>query len=164
MFRDALALVEDAAVEKALDELDPARMDGWSAYVFGIAWALSVAPTRAASPSFAAAGGDLSTIDLSTVPGLDLFVTSDVPIGAGLSSSAALECSVAVAMTELWGLDVNRAALAAVGHRARDELVVGGGGDERGRGATEVQRGVVGEALRHARLPWACPTPSGRHR
>jgi galactokinase len=114
---------DESVHEISLDELDPARMDGWSAYVFGIAWALSIAPTRAASPSFAAAGGDLSTIDLSSVPGLDLFVTSDVPIGAGLSSSAALECSVAVAMTELWGLDVNRAALAAVGQLSENEAV-----------------------------------------
>ena len=114
---------DEGVHEISLDELDPARMDGWSAYVFGIAWALSVAPSRAASPSFAAAGGDLSTIDLSTVPGLDLFVTSDVPIGAGLSSSAALECSVAVAMTELWGLDINRAALAAVGQLSENEAV-----------------------------------------
>jgi galactokinase len=113
---------DEGVHEISLDELDPARMEGWSAYVFGIAWALSVAPERAASPSFSAAGGDL-VVDLSAVPGLDLFVTSDVPVGAGLSSSAALECSVALAMTELWGLDVNRAALAAVGQLAENEAV-----------------------------------------
>ena len=38
---------DESVHEISLDELDPARMDGWSAYVFGIAWALSVAPTRA---------------------------------------------------------------------------------------------------------------------
>lgn len=74
-------------------------------------------------PAFAAAGGDLSGIDLSAASGLDLFVESDVPVGAGLSSSAALECSVALAFAELWSIDVNRSTLAAVGQLAENEAV-----------------------------------------
>ncbi|MDY0891830.1 galactokinase [Frigoribacterium sp. CFBP9030] len=109
--------------EISLDALDPASMSGWSSYVFGIAWALQVAPTRAESPAFSAAGGDLSGVDLSTATGLDLFVESDVPVGAGLSSSAALECSVALAFAELWSIDVNRSTLAAVGQLAENEAV-----------------------------------------
>ena len=95
-------------VEMSLDSLDPSEMAGWSAYVFGIAWALGQ-----------------RGIDLSAAPvtGLDVFVDSDVPIGAGLSSSAAIECSVAVALADLWGLDVTRPFLASVGQLAENEAV-----------------------------------------
>ncbi len=64
----------------ALDELDDA--DPWALYVAGVLLALDV------------------------TEGMAIEITSDVPIGAGLSSSAALECSVAVALDEL--LDLGR--------------------------------------------------------
>lgn len=57
------------------------------------------------------------------VPGLDVAVTSDVPIGAGLSSSAALECSVALAVDELCGLGLGRQELAALAQRAENDFV-----------------------------------------
>ena len=61
------------------------RRDRWALYVAGVLWALE---------------------DGWEVPGLDVEIDSDVPIGAGLSSSAALECSVAVAVDGLLGLDL----------------------------------------------------------
>jgi len=57
------------------------------------------------------------------VPGLDVSVDSDVPIGAGLSSSAALECSVALAVDELCGLGLERAELARIAQRAENDFV-----------------------------------------
>ena len=92
--------------EASLDALEPADMQGWSAYVFGIAWALAEKGT-----------------DLAGSFGLDVFVESDVPVGAGLSSSAAIECAVAVALTDLWSLDVTRPFLASVGQLAENEAV-----------------------------------------
>jgi galactokinase len=45
-----------------------------------------------------------------------------VPAGAGLSSSAALECATALALTSLAGLDVPRAELVTIARRAENEF------------------------------------------
>ncbi|MDO5034247.1 MAG: galactokinase [Actinomycetaceae bacterium] len=68
--------------EVNLDEVDTHDSDnpvqGWPAYVVGVAWALEQA-------------------GLGELPGMDVAIDSCVPFGAGLSSSAALECAVAAA-------------------------------------------------------------------
>ncbi|WIB67112.1 galactokinase [Curtobacterium sp. MCBD17_035] len=97
---------EGGVQERSLDALDPADMDGWSAYVFGIAWALQ---DRGA--------------DLSGATGLDVFIHSEVPVGAGLSSSAAIECGVALAFDDLWSLGLDRQELARVGQWAENKAV-----------------------------------------
>ncbi len=89
----------------ALAEIAPGKAAGWGAYVLGVAWALS------------------SARPLASLPGVDLFIDSDVPVGAGLSSSAALECAVACALDELWGLGLDRPSLALAGQRAENEVV-----------------------------------------
>lgn len=94
-------------VELAIDDLAADAVTGWSAYVLGVAWAL----------------GELGA-DLSTVCGLDIHLDSDVPIGAGLSSSAAIECAVAVALNDLWELGLTRMELARAG-RLAENIAVG---------------------------------------
>lgn len=112
-FADGADGETDAAphvVEVALDELDdlfPSRRDEvaeWARYPLGVAWAL-----RAVTGS---AGR-----------GADIVISSDVPIGAGLSSSAAIEGAVAAALDELWSLGLDRSALARVGRTAENEAV-----------------------------------------
>ena len=93
-------------VELSLDDLTPENLAGWSAYPLGVAWALS---------QFGA--------DLAVLPGFDVFVDSDVPIGAGLSSSAAIESAVAVALNDLWELRLDRRVLARVGQLAENRAV-----------------------------------------
>lgn len=66
-----------------LDGLEPGSVSGWSAYVAGVVWALEA--------------------EGWTLPGVDLVVDSRVPVGSGLSSSAALECAVALALLALAG-------------------------------------------------------------
>ncbi len=73
-----------------LDALGPGRVHGWVAYAAGVVWALREE------------GWD--------VPGLDVYVDGTVPLGAGLSSSAALECSVALGVAELVGRAARRRA------------------------------------------------------
>jgi galactokinase len=99
--------------EAELADLRPGSVQGWAAYVAGVLWALGEE------------GHD--------VPGLDVSIDSTVPIGAGLSSSAALECSVALAVNDLGGLGVDRPALAAVAQRAENDFagVPTGGMDQR---------------------------------
>ena len=89
---------QDGVVEVALDEVSPERPGGWSSYVAGVLWALAK--------------------DGHDVGGLDVVVDSTVPLGGGLSSSAALECAVAAAASDLFGLGLlgspeGRARLAA---------------------------------------------------
>ena len=81
----------------------PGEVDGWAAYVAGVVWA------------FGADGHEL--------PGLDVWVDSDVPLGAGLSSSAALECAVAVAVDGRLGLGLGPDRLAALARRAENDYV-----------------------------------------
>ncbi|MEX1255158.1 MAG: galactokinase [Dehalococcoidia bacterium] len=56
-------------------------------------------------------------------PGLDLTITGDVPLGAGLSSSAALELATLGAFRAAWGLDIDNKRLALLGQRAENDFV-----------------------------------------
>jgi galactokinase len=80
-----------------------APVTGWAAYVAGVIWALRDAGHE--------------------VPGADLALISDVPIGAGLSSSAAIECAVLTAFVELAGLDIPLAERAKLAQRAENVYV-----------------------------------------
>jgi galactokinase len=70
-----------------LDALGPGDVEGWPTYVAGVMWALQQ--------------------DRVDVPGMDIVVDSRVPVGAGLSSSAALECSVAIAVCAVADIEVD---------------------------------------------------------
>ncbi|NEA29039.1 galactokinase [Actinomadura bangladeshensis] len=53
--------------------------------------------------------------------GASLLIDSDLPQGAGLSSSAALECATALALCDLYGVEIDRPALARLAQRAENE-------------------------------------------
>jgi galactokinase len=120
--------------EVALSEVAPGTVTGWPAYVVGVAWALREAGHE--------------------VGGFDIAVDSCVPYGAGLSSSAALECSAAVALDALFGLglagtaeqpdDAGRAVLAAACIRAENEIA---GASTGGMDQSVSLRGRAGHAL-----------------
>ena len=92
-------------VELSLDDLAPGQVTGWAAYPAGIAWALR------------AAGYHL--------PGACIAIDSDLAAGAGLSSSAALECVTALALTALAVPEIRipRPRLAAIAQHAENEFV-----------------------------------------
>jgi galactokinase len=96
----------DELVEIDLAELGPDALHGWAAYPLGVAWALG-----------------RSGADLGAVPGFDILLESTVPVGAGLSSSAAVEGSVALALNDVWHLGLSRPELARVGQLAENVAV-----------------------------------------
>jgi galactokinase len=57
------------------------------------------------------------------IPGLSLSLLGDVPLGSGLSSSAAIEVATALAVTSLLGIDYPRPQLARLCQRAENEFV-----------------------------------------
>jgi galactokinase len=90
-------------VEVAVADLAPGSVTGWAAYAVGVAWALREAGYQ--------------------VPGACIGIDADLPTGAGLSSSAALECATVLALTELASLAIPRGELAAIVRRAENEFV-----------------------------------------
>jgi galactokinase len=85
------------------NDLRPGAVTGWAAYVAGVVWALTDA------------GHD--------VPGAELTIDSDVPAGAGLSSSAALECAVQRALLDLGGITLDGRRQALLAQRAENTYV-----------------------------------------
>ncbi|MEU9830129.1 galactokinase [Streptosporangium sp. NPDC048047] len=82
---------------------DLGRAAGWARYAVGVFWALR----EAGHP----------------VRGADLVIDGDVPQGAGLSSSAALEVAVGTALNDLYGLGMTKMEVARVAQRAENDFV-----------------------------------------
>lgn len=95
--------VPGGVVQLRVDELTPRSGHGWAAYPAGVVWALR----EAGHP----------------VTGADIELTSAVPVGAGLSSSAALEVVTALALNDLFGLGLGGSALAVLAQRAENAFV-----------------------------------------
>jgi galactokinase len=105
---DSLRVVSSAGdrrvIEIALASLSPGIPHGWPAYPAGVAWALrgaGVLPQR--------------------FGGADLAFASTVPVGAGLSSSAALECSTGMALAAIADRELIPADLARLSQYAENE-------------------------------------------
>jgi len=92
--------------EFRLSDVQRARGSGWAVYPLGVVWSLGQAGA-----------------DLAGRPGFDVHFVSDVPLGAGLSSSAALESALAVALNEAWRLGLAGPQLVEAAHRAENDFV-----------------------------------------
>jgi galactokinase len=90
-------------IEERLDSLSPLPEKHWANYPLGVAWALR----RAGKP----------------ISGANVYIAGEVPLGAGLSSSAAVEVSVALALLRQSGDAKNRAELAKLCQKAENEFV-----------------------------------------
>jgi galactokinase len=93
-------LGEEVACE--LDALRPVEAGSWANYAIGVA------------AGFLDRGADGRGVELS--------IRSTVPMGAGLSSSAALECATARALQQAWGTDFDDLELARIGQEAEHQF------------------------------------------
>ncbi|MGW4479519.1 galactokinase [Rhodococcus triatomae] len=117
------------AWDGAVDEVAPGEPSGWPAYLAGVVWAMR-------------RGGVCGNSF-----GVDVAVVSSVPVGAGLSSSAALECALAIAVADLVGTptdDTGRGVLAAACVAAENEIALAPTG---GMDQAIALRGRAGHAL-----------------
>ncbi len=93
----------DATVEAELDALPARAARHWRDYPFGVATILERSGYR--------------------LSGANLYIFSDVPVGAGLSSSAAIDVSVGYALLEMSGYPIDRTRLAQLCQRVENEYV-----------------------------------------
>lgn len=82
-----------------ISDVKPGSKGDWEKYVLGVLWSLGI------------------------TTGVDILVDGSVPSGAGLSSSAALECSVAVGLNTLFSLEMSKQDLARATQKAENDYV-----------------------------------------
>lgn len=82
--RTVSAVRPDSVAEAELEGLNAGGVAGWAAYPAGVAWAMREHGMA--------------------VRGFDAAFVSCVPLGSGLSSSAAMTCSTALALDDVYGL------------------------------------------------------------
>lgn len=90
-------------VEVSAEALVPG-LPGWAAYLAGVVWSLR-------------------TSGYPVDEGGRMVLSSDVPLGAGLSSSAALECASMAALCDLFGLEIEPIDRAKLARKAENEFV-----------------------------------------
>ena len=95
----ASAQRKDKIFSIGITDVNPGSTGDWQKYVLGVIWALGI------------------------TDGVEILVDGSVPVGAGLSSSAALECSVAVGLNALFALNLSLEDLARAAQRAENDYV-----------------------------------------
>jgi galactokinase len=90
---------KNEVIESNLEAIAAKEGSAWSRYIYGVIWAMEIDS------------------------GLDIYIDGKVPLGAGLSSSAALECSVATALNHLFHLEKTLPELARLTQRAENDYV-----------------------------------------
>lgn len=92
-----------SAYKEFLIEKEKAEATGWALYLLGVI--------------------DQFTKSGIVVPGVDVVFGGDIPVGAGLSSSAALECGLAFGLNDLLHLGIKTEKLARMAQLAEHESV-----------------------------------------
>ncbi len=130
----------DTPWQGTLDDAGPGRVSGWAAYAAGTLWALVDAGFQ--------------------IPPLRIHLSSSVPVGAGLSSSAAIECAVATAALAIaepgrpWD-DAVREAIVTAAIRAETDVAQAptGGMDQSIAMFGSRDQALLLDFARHSRTP-----------
>ena len=93
---------KNLSYKTSLEKLAPLTGEDWARYPLGVVWAMK---------------------DLGINQGMDIVIDGKVPLGAGLSSSAALECSIATGLNALFNLRRTKEDLARLTQRAENVYV-----------------------------------------
>ncbi|MDQ0819604.1 galactokinase [Arthrobacter sp. V4I6] len=94
---------DQGLVQADAADLEPGTVKGWAKYPLGVVWALQQHGLE--------------------VSGFDLLLDSDVPLGAGLSSSHAIECAVITALNELTGAGLSAEDMVRLTQQAENAFV-----------------------------------------
>ena len=97
--RIASAQRRNKIVTVDIADVKPGLKGEWERYALGVLWSMGV------------------------TTGVDIMIDGHVPLGAGLSSSAALECSVATAMNHLFDMGFSLEELARLTQKAENQYV-----------------------------------------
>ena len=93
---------DSGIVESSIDDFRPLEDKSWTAYPKGVMWAFEGRGLR---------------MDC----GLDVVIGGDIPAGAGLSSSAALEVLTGVMLRDMYGFDISNQDIALLGQKAEND-------------------------------------------
>ena len=99
LIRIASVQRKNSIITHTVDEIQPKLKGSWERYVLSVIWAMEIKH------------------------GVDVMIDGHVPLGAGLSSSAALECSVATALNDLFSCGFDLESLARLTQRGENEYV-----------------------------------------
>lgn len=99
LVRIASAQRRNSIIIHTVEEIQPELKGSWERYVLSVLWSMEIKH------------------------GVDIMIDGYVPLGAGLSSSAALECSVATALNELFSCGFDLESLARLTQRGENEYV-----------------------------------------
>jgi len=99
LVRIASAQRKNSIITVMVDEIQPGLKGSWERYVLSVMWSMEIKH------------------------GIDVMIDGHVPLGAGLSSSAALECSVATALNELFSCGFDLETLARLTQKGENEYV-----------------------------------------
>ena len=99
LIRIASVQRKNSIITHTVEEIQPKLKGSWERYVLSVIWAMEIKH------------------------GVDVMIDGHVPLGAGLSSSAALECSVAMALNDLFSCGFDLESLARLTQRGENEYV-----------------------------------------
>lgn len=118
---DAITIATDLTEERAtahLATLHPdSGMEDWKAYPLGMIWAVVEHARAQAAEADDAEHDPGHDPEAAVGTGLDIFLSTDLPIGGGLASSASVCAAIGVALADLWQLDLEPIDIATLGAR-----------------------------------------------